>query len=59
MAIIYTLAAVGVVPGLLGFFHWLSRVPEPTAPEAEERPVEVERPVSVADEAQRWLQSQS
>lgn len=64
MATLYMLAALGVVPGLLGFFHWLSRVPSAPAQEAE---VEVEaeqnaaepaRAASLAEEAERWLQSQ-
>jgi hypothetical protein len=58
VAIAYTLVAIGVVPGLLGLFHWLSRVPAAPAPEEKQKPVEGVHPVSLAEEAERWLQSQ-
>ena len=62
MAIGYTLAAFAAVPGLLGLFHWLSRVPKPPAPGGkapEGTAAEGVCQVSLADEAERWLQSRT
>jgi hypothetical protein len=56
--IFYSFAAFAVVPGLLGLFHWLSRVPRPPAQEVEGTPAEGVRPVTLAEEAERWLHSQ-
>lgn len=56
MGIMYVAAAFGVVPALLGAFHWLSRPPEVTSQPA---PSAGAAEGSVADEAEEWLRSQS
>jgi len=49
---LYAAAALAVVPGLLGLFHWLTRVPPRR--EVEEEHLDAG---SIAEEAERWLRS--
>lgn len=59
MGIAYAAAAALIVPGLLLVFHLLSRGPNVTSqPLVPADPLpEIDSPV--ADEAERWLRSQS
>lgn len=67
VGIAYVAAAFGIVPGLLFIFNRLSRPPEqrqsakgqPERPQHEDVPFVDFDPESVADEAERWLQSQT